>query len=335
MENKQSRITVLIRKYLRDQCVDEERQELNHYLATPEGGSALKAVMSEEAAVLFTSPAVMEPEVSEQILSRLRDSMAVTDRSGKPKMIPFYKKAAWRIAASLTALLIVAGLWWMPKTAIETYATEAGQKRTVILSDGSLVTLNGNSEVSFRANGSQREIHLKGEAYFDIKHDEERPFYVTASTIEIKVLGTAFNVKAYQADDEVATTLIRGKVEVKHVNAETAQNEVIALLPNEQAVFHKGLASLSRVNAELQNEAFWQKGNLIFEDEPIRDILPELEKWFHVKITVDEQSKNCRFSMNVGEETLSEILRLFETTTNVRTVKKENEIRIVGMLCGS
>lgn len=331
-------LKVLIEKYLRNQCADDERRILLQSLDTPKGVQALEEMMDLEAATLFRSRLEMEPEVSGRILNRLREHILLKGPvAHETERLPFYRKAVWRIAASLTGILLLSALGWIlfwKQSVSSTFTTDAGQKRTIILEDGSRVTLNASSSISFNNSGATREIQLDGEAYFDIAHDPSRPFYVKTSRIEIKVLGTAFNVKSYAREKTVQATLVRGKVLIKNLDPVTGSQEEIELKPDEQAIFKKESASLAKVSsARPQKDQVWHRGNLMFEEESIRVILPELEKWYNVKIIADEQSLDCSFSMNIGDESLADLLRFFEATTNVRAVQHGNQIRLEGSLC--
>ncbi len=328
MERTPDRIEELIDKYLRDGCTDEDRYELLFLLEDPGALRIAETMMDQEAVKMLHSRLAMDAGVSERILDKLK--AGIGKKAGRT--VPFYRSAIFRIAASFTGLLILAGLGFLGLSKSEVYqvTTENGQKRTVVLADGSLVTLNDNSSISFSMTDSVREVQLDGEAYFDIARDARKPFYVKTSKIQIRVLGTIFNVKSYESEDRVETTLVKGKVTVK--NLENEGNEV-EMLPNEQVVFHKETASLVKTSTEAQQKTAWRSGNFFFEDEPAEVIFSELEKWYGVKIRLDDGQKDCRFSMNVGEESIFDVLGFFEKTTGVKVIGKGNAFRLEGKLC--
>lgn len=328
MEPTPDRIEELIGKYLRDECTDEDRYELLFLLENPVDLRTAEVIMDREALKVLHSRLAMDTRVSERILDKLREGIS----KNEARIVPFYRSAFFRIAASFAGLLILAGLGFLilSKSEVQRVATENGRKRTVVLEDGSLVTLNGNSSISFNMTDSARELQLDGEAYFDIAHDARKPFYVKTSKIQIRVLGTIFNVKSYENEDRVETTLVKGKVTVK--NLESEGNE-IEMLPNEQVVFHKGTASLVKTSTEAEQKTAWRSGNFFFEDEPAGVIFSELEKWYGVKIILDEEQKDCRFSMNVGEESIADVLGFFEKTTSMKVVDQGNTFRLEGKLC--
>ena len=130
-----------------------------------------------------------------------------------------------------------------------------GSRSKTILPDGSVVWLNAGSKIYYNKDfsGKLREVRLEGEAFFDIQHNIQKPFIVHASDINIKVLGTAFNVKSYPADTSVETTLIRGLVQVTSSNDK--QGKPIFLHPNEKIIINKNIdAFVSDKSGELSIE---------------------------------------------------------------------------------
>ena len=333
-----ARIRSLIRKHLGNGCDAGERRELLNLLDTPTGKQVISNLMDETSARLFRANLEVDPEVSDRMRKRLLEQVTgdILEIPSEVSTIPLFRRRVWLYAASLTAILLIAG--WLGRSFFhkedrQVYATDSGQRRTVILPDGSRVTLNVNSAITFEGRENSREVSLSGEAFFDVTRNPEKPMYVRTAGIEIKVLGTAFNVKSYRDDDEVKTTLIRGKVTVKTMEAGTAPGHEVALVPNEEAIFHRESATLSKTRAGKEKDAYWHKGKLVFEDEPLHLIASELEKWYHVRISIDERSRNCRFSMNIEQETLPEVLQLLEATNNAKTSRDGNEIRISGNMC--
>lgn len=331
MEDRPRDITALLEKYLRNECGAAELNQLRRYLNTPEGKAVFRKAMDRESSGF--SERTIDPGISARMLRNLQANIPGSSTHREPSN-RFYNSSAWLIAATLSGLLFLAvmGWWFYPATqSTPVFSTGPGQKRTIVLPDGSLITLNGNSSIYSDFTTSRRHIELEGEAYFDVKRDTLRPFFVKTAQIEIEVLGTAFNVKSYSDDDAVETTLIRGLVEVKNLS-ESHKNEVLTLNPREQAIFSRTSLSLNK-KEEVKAAALWHVGHLEFEDEPLRRILPELEKWYNVKIEWDDHVGDCRFSMNIEDETLEEVAKLFETTTSAKIQRNRQGIRIGGKLC--
>ena len=329
-------IRLLLARYLENRCSDSEMNVLFESLATPEGKVLLKEFLDLEAEAAEKNMDPMDTAASSRVFERLSERI---EQDTPPRIVPLLsRKWMWRLAACFLGILMLAGVayYGLDQDTTLTIATEAGQKRTVILPDGSRAILNANSTLVYDAAWSgetARLVKLEGEAFFDITHDPAHPFYVKTSRLEIKVLGTAFNVKSNQAQKIFETTLIRGKVTVRDLDAPKRRETVLE--PDEKAVFGpKAVAiAIKPAKAVADPSAYWTQGHLVFEDEPVGVIAAELEKWYDVKIKVSEESKDCRFNLNVKNETLPEVLELFEIVSGAESEINGKTITLNGSLC--
>lgn len=209
-------------------------------------------------------------------------------------------------------------------------------KRTIIsLEDGTKVWLNAESTLEYPetfANKPFREVHLVGEAFFDVQENVSQPFIVHTSDINIKVLGTSFNVKSYKEDRNIETTLVHGKVTIESSNEKTKH---VTLLPNQKAIFEKESKNIvleNQVNTEISTA--WKEGNLIFEGRPLHEIIGELERWYNVTILVkDKASLKCHYSAKINNKTLEEVLELFRVTDGIEYQIDGKKVTIAGTLC--
>lgn len=328
-------IRLLLARYLDNRCADAELKVLFQSLATPEGKILLREFLDLEAEAAEKNTSPMDPVASSRVFERLSERI---EQDQHPRIVPLSRRWIWRLAACFLGILMLAGIayYGFNQDTTLTIATEAGQKRTVILPDGSRAILNANSTLVYEATWSgetARRVKLEGEAFFDITHDPAHPFYVKTSRLEIKVLGTAFNVKSNQTQKRFETTLIRGKVTVRDLDAPERRETV--LKPDEKAIFGpKAVAvAIQPAKAVADRSAYWTKGDLVFEDEQVGVIAAELEKWYDVKIKVSEESKNCRFNLNVKNETLPEVLELFEIVSGAESEINGKTITLNGSLC--
>lgn len=336
MEQHRAPINELLAKYLRNECSPEERLKLLAHLENPENAGDVEAFMYQEADSLFRQNLKMDREISDRILSKLKSSIGEEGfQPEKTLKRSFIQRFSWRVAASIAGIIILAGLGFMlyKNRGPQTFATVEGQKSTILLSDGSRITLNDNSTVSFRMDDDSREVMLTGEAYFDVAHDKNRPFYVRTSDLEIKVLGTVFNVKSYHEDDRVETTLVSGKVVVRNMREDVEEAKVVELAPNEQVVYFKETARLEKAVTDVETNTSWRSGKLYFEDETAETIFAELEKYYGVKIAYDGRERDCRFSMNIDNEKIEDVMGFFEKTTTVKVTRLSNGYRLEGKLC--
>lgn len=156
------------------------------------------------------------------------------------------------------------------------------------LSDGSFVHLNVVSSISYpkKFDGIQRKVEVTGEAYFDINRDENRPFVIDARGFEVRVLGTSFNVKAYEDEEDFSITVESGKVQVAVDNKE---EKIFTLTKNQKLTFsaEDGNFRIDEVNPEL--ELSWRKGILRFDSTPFKEVEKVLERWYGVEVVIKDR----------------------------------------------
>jgi ferric-dicitrate binding protein FerR (iron transport regulator) len=205
--------------------------------------------------------------------------------------------------------------------------TQNGQQMTITLPDGSRVKLNSNSSISFpKEFFTNRHVDLKGEAFFTVVRDESNPFIVTTSKFRTRVLGTSFNVNAYESGVG-KVSVAEGKVLVSATDeAETLGRTVIE---KAQAVEISGNElTLSQFD---EDELLWKEGILVFADESIHTIARKIERWFNVKVVVENQGNIAgEFSGKYSNESLEEILKGMGYALNFSFEMEGNEVLIKG-----
>ena len=192
---------------------------------------------------------------------------------------------------------------------------EGGEYR-VVLSDGTKVWINSGSELTFPMNfgKGERVVELKGEAYFDVAKEAERPFVVCVNGVDVTALGTEFNIAAVQGGDEVLTTLVNGSV--RAVNEEGAD---CILTPAEQAVCKKGVVGIEvqKVNTNLYTS--WKDGYYAFDKQPLGEIMRTLERWYDIHVVfADSVAGKLRFSGRLKRyEDIDNLLTMIKLTNDV------------------
>ena len=184
--------------------------------------------------------------------------------------------------------------------------------------DGTLVCLNARSKLRFpvQFSGITRKVELEGEGYFQVVRNEEMPFVVSASGVNITVLGTEFNVSNYPENEDVQTTLIKGKVQVT-----LSENmDGYTLHPGEQVVYNKESGEVTVVNVDVSYVTAWREGRLRFRDRPLKEIMDFISRWYDVDVVYeDEVVKNYLFGCNFNRHvTVTPLLELFQSTGTVR-----------------
>lgn len=166
------------------------------------------------------------------------------------------------------------------RVSYNTIVVPRGGVYALVLADGSKVFLNSESELTYpvRFAGGERRVLLKGEAFFEVSHCAEKPFVVESGELHTKVLGTVFNVKAYEDEPEMQTTLLEGCVEVSVKN--TANREI--LQPGKQACWLAESGKFTVRETDVRCKALWRDGIMIWNEEPLESILRMLCRWYDV-----------------------------------------------------
>ncbi len=202
-----------------------------------------------------------------------------------------------------------------------------GQRSEMTLYDGTKVWLNSGTELKFPLvfSGDQRKVYVKGEAFFDVARDAAKPFIVNAGQMDIEVLGTRFDVCAYPDDEELNATLEEG--EIRAVNPQT--EEKVHLLPGSQVILNRGSQKFLVQQVDTRLYTSWKENMLRLENATFSDVVKKMERWYDVRIHVDEQvDSEERYTMTIKTESLREMLRLVSFTTPLNYEIKENQVFI-------
>ena len=190
-----------------------------------------------------------------------------------------------------------------------------GGEHQIELADGTRVWLNSATKLIFPRNftGGERRVVLSGEAFFEVARDESKPFIVETSRMDVKVLGTRFNVNAYADNDEVSATLVNGSVEVS-----SGKQKPMVLVPGEQAYGNAGELEKREVNVRLYTS--WIDGRFLFNNAELEEIAKQVSRWYDVKIFfANESVKKIRFTGGMVKfKPLDDLIRMIESTSPVR-----------------
>ncbi|MEH6306770.1 FecR family protein [Olivibacter sp. CPCC 100613] len=275
------------------------------------------------------------------------DSEREKRQSTKRKWI-FYSAAA-----SIMFILFVGFFWnsYMENNIVNEkieIVAEKGVRKQWVLPDGTKVWLNADSRLSYSdfKNKKLRLVNLEGEAYFDVAKNKNKPFIIKTEKISIRVLGTAFNVKAYPNEQKTEATLIKGAIELS-VNERPKErivlkpSEKIAVVNPEKTVDPKKkqanslivtIGSLSRVHMEDREyiqETSWIDNKLIFKNETMEELIPKLERWYNVNIQVNAPKvKTYRYTANIAGENITQLLNAMQLIKSFQYKIEGNEIII-------
>ena len=194
-----------------------------------------------------------------------------------------------------------------------------GSRTVVQLSDGSKVQLNYGSKIKYPHffSDKNREVTLSGEGFFEVAHNLDKPFIVKAGNLEIKAVGTSFNVFAYPNRDVIETTLVTGKVILKQIITDKKNKTIGSMAPGQHVNYNIQTGTLSSTKGNYEKYISWIEGKLIFEDTPIFQVTERLSRMFNVDFEVKDEIKYLTYTVIFSDESLSQILDLMTIATPV------------------
>lgn len=233
----------------------------------------------------------------------------------------------WSMAAVILLLITVS--WWLWKPSLEPTVFIAQGVQEISLSDGSLVTLNDNAAITYQETFTEDErgLELKGEAFFSVEEDADRPFRIYAGQVTVTVLGTEFNVNATEKYVEV--TVASGRVEVlsEHVSEILEKGRSIHI-NTESKSFTIGSHSNSG------SEYYWVNRQLKFESLELEEVLTELETLFNIEIEVsDEAIYKCRLQASFDDQDLAEIIDIIALSQDLEVSVNGDQYLLTGEGC--
>ncbi len=248
----------------------------------------------------------------------------------KTKRIPLYRKIA--VVAAMVAITMVFTLLIDRVTnpvfneSVFIVETPGGEKSRVTLPDGTVVWLNSASQISYNSlfGNSDRNIVLDGEAYFEVKRNEDVPFVVKTNDYDVVVKGTRFNVSSYADDMKITTTLMEGKVEIIH------EESVLVLAPGESLELDVQTNQISRAQVNPEQYKSWIENKIEYDSIALGELLNRLSRQYNVKIHLEDHSEKPRFLKIAikNDESLQEILQGLALVTPMEIEYKEQDIYI-------
>ena len=251
----------------------------------------------------------------------LKTQITLTQENGTIEVIDSQREGLYYVDTSAVR----------PNTYNELYVPN-GQIFKVVLSDGTIVWLNSNTKLryptAFSKEMDTRMVWLEGEAFFDVMPNKNKPFIVSANEVDVKVLGTKFNISSYQADDAIYTTLIEGSVSIQE---NSAKQNAITIQPNFQATFEKESMHLDSKKVNTGEYTAWIQRKIIFNNTSFEELIPRIERTYNVKILNENLKLNKeQFTGEFDIESIETVFKAlsasipFEYTINknIITIKK-------------
>lgn len=203
------------------------------------------------------------------------------------------------------------------KIVYNTVIVPYGKRTQITLSDNSSVWLNSGSKLIYPARFAteKREVYLEGEAIFEVSHNKQQPFMVITQDIEVKVLGTVFDVSAY-ADDATSTTILEsGSVEMKYKSNSLLSQSKVKMTPGMMAVYDPNEKTVKQTQVNTKLYTSWREGYFVFERQSLGEILKKISRYYNVSIQLNDQS--------LADETFTGPLDLRNSATQVLEIIAE------------
>ena len=330
-------------------CCGVNEPDIQYWKQFQENNPEKREIMEEAVrhySLLFGALAEMDrQEQAEQFRKKLEDSesarvisLGYEPAAGKD----LFKR--WSVAmAGAAVVLLIAGYLFLRRgkeeakddNTAQQYFTKTGEKRMLLLPDGTRVTLNAGTAIRLDKSFGQhtREVFLKGEAFFDVWSNKALPFTVHTTDMDVQALGTSFNVKSYDNDRKSETVLIQGLVEV---NLKKDGNRKLILHPNEKLTWmnknavidavagpekeaqqpeseHPIVSAVKKTAGGEIKEVAWVESNLVFEDDSFEDIALQLDRWYGVHIQFSNgEAKRYRFTATFKKEKIENVLEMLK-----------------------
>ncbi len=309
----------IISRYFRGQLSDNEYELLANYLQ-----DSTNRQYFEQAKQEWNLDPEME-ETGKTIWKRLEFKI---NRQNTTKFKMPVTRRLWVQVASAVAILILGFLggglitYFISSNPINqeqlVFETPRGEKSMVKLPDGSEVWLNANSRLVYNSfSSTHRQVELKGEAFFKVKHNAKAPFVVKTNECSVEDLGTTFNVMAYDEFGRKEITLLNGKVNVQ------AEGEAKVLKPGESLILKDHKMQIKEVDAS--QSALWVDNKFNFKNIPLSELMKRLENWYDVDITlVNKSGREVNYTGTFkNEETIWQVLDAIKVYTPIQYHKTE------------
>ncbi|AFD08451.1 FecR family protein [Solitalea canadensis] len=276
---------------------------------------------------------VEKAQIKEEIHQRLQQSIASQQlqKRGIVKSLLNYKVAAALIA--VTSFLFISYNYYFKedKRAYITLSAPKGKVMEFLLPDSSRIVLNAASTLKYLVKfKNTRDVYLEGEAFFDVSHDASKPFIVHTGSVSTRVLGTAFNIKAYKKLPSITVTVQQGKVRVDEKN-----NNLGLLTPNKQLIVNKANYTAINRTVVAEDATSWTGGKFVLQGVYFHEMMLAIENRFNVKMIYDAKAfSNCQNSIQFTQkQSLTDVLKLLKDIQGIKYTIKNDSVLITGKPC--
>lgn len=319
----------IIDRVLKNIASKEEAKEVVRWFATPEGRDYLDRLIAEDERNI-------QPGMEEHYIDITIPSAEMYDHIMSKVRWQHRKRILFRVAAILIPFILIIGQFWylnrnvdlLGDAEINEIYVPKGERTLIVFQDGTKAYLNSESRIKYPCKFTllERKVFLEGEAFFEVSSNRKRPFIVDLNGLEIKVLGTTFDVKAYPEDHEVYVVLETGSVSISSFS-----HQIAHLNPGEKAVYNRktNTCKISRP-ANLTSKSAWRKNLIVFENTPLEEVIQVLSRWYDVDFIIEDTSVyRYSYTLTSSKKQIHQILEELEKISPVRFIDHEGKIQVV------
>ncbi len=333
MENNFEHIEDIIAKFLAGEASPEEMKTLEAWKSAHPDHQKEFDQMSH----LFSASAALKQNLDVDT-DRAWRNVKKAIHTDKGKIIPLHKKNNLQWVMRIAAILILTGFLGsliyfgvQPIAGTQQEIAAGDSIHSAILPDGSEITLNKHSSVQYATKGYSRKrvVKLKGEAFFDVKHDEQNPFTVETGSLVIQDIGTSFNVRTNESNGIVIVSVVSGEVKVQ-----AAEDRSILLSAGEEASYHPDTRVFEKTEAMDKNVSAYKDKIFIFENAELSRVIRTLNDIYGSSLVLEnEKLSECRITATFNNENIDDIANVIAETLGLTLQKENGAIIFKGNAC--
>lgn len=333
MDSNYNKYITLLSKVLTKGASLEEKEELEQWANE---NSSQKAFVEETTEVWNLSKNYAEQLPVDTNSAWAKFEGKLDSKASKPTLLRSLT-SYWK-AAVVVGLLATSLIWLATQNlsegqpVLEIVKTGAEEQKELTLPDGSIVLLNENSSLAYAKDFAVREVNLKGEAFFEVSKRNGQAFEIKTRTTKTSVLGTSFNVRAYDKTP-VEVAVVTGKVAVESIEKGAASS--VVLLPNEGVVYDALNKKMQKNKQATKNSLAWKTQELIFDNMALGNVIETLERYFEIEIESDPKILNCHYTGTFKDPKLDEVFNTIAFTfpTDLEIKKVDEKYILIGQGC--
>ncbi len=325
-----------ITDYLMNECSLETKREIDELI---KNDAEFKKIIDEMRTVIsfeqqpldITDAEVKWGEIEAQLhKSSQKSNIGTKLRVKSFGMLKYAAAVILMIIGTLSYFMVENSISTIPELEYKTLVAKNGERRTIILFDGTTVNLDCGSELKYPTKfGKNREVFLKGEGFFQVATDSSRPFIVHADDTKIQVLGTKFNIRTWDdRSNDVVVTVVEGKVAFG-TNNTNLKNKVLLTKNMQASLAFDGIISKPKaVNASKYSR--WMHNEIYFDNATMKEIISQLERWYNLEFDISEEIlEKTDLAVHINNLSINSTLDMLATLTNTKVERKGNKVSFI------